>query len=169
MRRIGVVLLLVTLVTSIWYFFAYLTLWEWNRALIAGVLMVAAEVGLVAILLLSRLDSLSRRVADAGRAERIKARLEAAPSGSKSFAWLRDPNQMNVFIPVLLGAGVLASGLAWLVERIARLTSRSGDHHLAEQGPRRAGSPRGRVPRRRGPDRPAATAGHEVRKCAKRS
>ena len=126
MRRIGVLLLLVTLVTSIWYFFAYLTLWEWNRALIAGVLMVAAEVGLVAILLLSKLDSLSRRVADAGRAERIKARLEAAPSGSNSFAWLRDPNQTNVFIPVLLGAGVLASGLAWLVERIARLTSRSG-------------------------------------------
>ena len=44
---------------------------------------------------------------------------------------------MNVFIPVLLGAGVIASGLAWLVERIARLTSRSGTHHLAEQGPRR--------------------------------
>ena len=126
MRRIGVVLLLVTLVTTVWYFFAYLTRWEWNRALIAGVLMVAAEIGLVAILLLSRLDSLSRRVTEAGRAERIKSRLDAAPSDSKSFAWLRDPNQMNVFIPVLLGAGVLASGLAWLVERIARLTSRSG-------------------------------------------
>jgi len=126
-RRIGVLLLLVTLVTSIWYFFAYLTLWEWNRALIAGTLLVAAEVGLVAILLLSRLDSLGRRVAEADRSERIKARLEAAPTRSKSFAWLRDPSQMNVFIPVLLGAGVLASGLAWLVERIARLTSRSGN------------------------------------------
>ena len=127
MRRIGVVLLLVTLVTSIWYFFAYLTLWEWNRALIAGTLLVAAEVGLVAILLLSRLDRLGRRIDEAGRAERIKARLDAAPSTSTSFAWLRDPNRMNVFIPVLLGAGVLASGLAWIVERIARLTSRSGN------------------------------------------
>ena len=126
MRRIGVVLLLVTLVTTIWYFFAYLTWWEWNRALIAGVLMVAAEIGLVTILLLSRLDSLGRRVAEAGRAERIRSRLEAAPSTSTSFAWLRDPNRMNVFIPVLLGAGVVASGLAWLVERIARLASRSG-------------------------------------------
>jgi hypothetical protein len=126
MRRIGVVVLLVTLVTSIWYFFAYLTWWEWNRALIAGTLMIAAEIGLVTILLLSKLDTLGRRVAGADRAERIKARLEATPSTSKSFAWLRDPNQMNVFIPVLLGAGVIASGLAWLVERIARLTSRSG-------------------------------------------
>ena len=73
-------------------------------------------------------DRLGRRIDEAGRAERIKARLDAAPSsGSKSFAWLRDPNQMNVFVPVLLGAGVLASGLAWIVERIARLTSRSGN------------------------------------------
>jgi hypothetical protein len=127
MRRTGVVLLLVTLVTSIWYFFAYLTLWEWNRALIAGFLMVTAEVGLVAILLLARLDSLNRRIAETNRAERIKTRLEAAPSESKDFAWLRDPNQTYVFIPVLLGAGVVASGLAWLVERIARLTSRSGN------------------------------------------
>lgn len=126
MRRIGVVLLLITLVTSVWYFFAYLTWWEWNRAMIAGVLMVAAEIGLVTILLLSRLDRLNRRIGDASRAELIKARLDAAPTRSESFAWLRDPNQMNVFIPVLLGAGVIASGLAWLVERIARLTSRSG-------------------------------------------
>ena len=80
MRRIGVLLLLVTLVTSIWYFFAYLTLWEWNRALIAGTLLVAAEVGLVAIMLLSRLDSLGRRVAEADRSERIKARLEKPPA-----------------------------------------------------------------------------------------
>ena len=126
MRRIGVGLLLVTLVTSIWYFFGYLTRWEWNRAVIAGVLILAAEIGLVTILLLSRLDRLDRRVAEVGRAERIKARLDATPSRSTTFAWLRDPNQLNVFIPVLLGAGVLASGLAWLVERIARLTSRSG-------------------------------------------
>jgi hypothetical protein len=83
-------------------------------------------VGLVTFLLLSRLDRLSRRLAETSRAERIKGRLDAAPTRSKTFAWLRDPNQMNVFVPVLLGAGVVASGLAWLVERIARLTSRSG-------------------------------------------
>ena len=33
---------------------------------------------------------------------------------------------MSVFVPVLLGAGLIASGVAWLVERIARLTSRAG-------------------------------------------
>jgi hypothetical protein len=126
MRKIAVILLLVTLVTSVWYFFAYLTWWEWNRALVAGILLVAAEVGLLTIFVLSRLDRLGRRIADTSRAEQIRRRLDAAPTRSATFAWLRDPNRMNVFVPVLLGAGVIASGLAWLVERIARLTSRSG-------------------------------------------
>jgi hypothetical protein len=37
------------------------------------------------------------------------------------FAWLRDAqSRTSVFIPVLLGAGVLLSAAAWLVERIAR-------------------------------------------------
>jgi hypothetical protein len=126
-RRIAVVLLLVTLVTATWYFFAYLTWWEWNRALVAGILVLVAEIGLVTALVLSRLDRLGRQVADTTRQARIAARLDAAPpSRSSAFAWLREPQQMNVFVPVLLGAGILASGVAWLVERIARLTSRGG-------------------------------------------
>jgi hypothetical protein len=37
------------------------------------------------------------------------------------FAWLRAaPSRTSVFIPVLLGAGVLLSAAAWLVERVAR-------------------------------------------------
>jgi hypothetical protein len=39
------------------------------------------------------------------------------------FAWLRaSQSRTSVFIPVLLGAGVILSGLAWMVERIARAT-----------------------------------------------
>jgi hypothetical protein len=39
------------------------------------------------------------------------------------FAWLQESSsRTSVFIPVLLGAGVLLSGLAWLVERLARAT-----------------------------------------------
>jgi hypothetical protein len=125
-RRIAVVMLLVTLVTAAWYFFAYLVWWEWNRALIAGILLVAAEIGLVTTLLLSRLDRLGRQIADTSRAARIKTRLDAVPDRSQSFKWLRDPQQLGVFVPVLLGAGLLASGAAWVVERIARVTSRGG-------------------------------------------
>jgi hypothetical protein len=125
-RRTAVVVLLVTLVTAAWYFFAYLVWWEWNRAVIAGILLVVAEIGLVTILLLSRLDRIGRHGAEISRVERIKARLDAAPHTSRTLKWLRDPQQLGVFIPVLLGAGLLASGTAWVVARIARLTSRGG-------------------------------------------
>ena len=53
------------------------------------------------------------------RLERIRT---AAPPPRKTFAWLAKPEQMNVFVPVLMGAGVLLSGIAWLVERLARAT-----------------------------------------------
>ena len=49
---------------------------------------------------------------------------EAAPEPSKPFAWL-DPHdqRMGVFVPVLMGAGLVMSGLAWLIERLARRTA----------------------------------------------
>ena len=124
-RRIASVLLLATMATSAWYFFAYLVWWEWNRALIAGVLFVAAEVGFVTLLVFSRMDRVSRQIGGASREARVRARLDAAPSAARHFAWLRQPQQLSVFIPVLLGAGIVASGIAWLVERIARLTGHS--------------------------------------------
>jgi hypothetical protein len=124
-RRIASILLVATMATSAWYFFAYLVWWEWNRAIIAGVLFVAAEVGFVTLLVFSRVDRVSRQIADANREARVRARLDAAPNASRHFAWLRQPQQLNVFVPVLLGAGLIASGIAWLVERIARLTGRS--------------------------------------------
>jgi hypothetical protein len=55
----------------------------------------------------------------------VRARLDAAPNASRHFAWLRQPQQLNVFVPVLLGAGIVASGIGWLIERIARMTGRS--------------------------------------------
>ena len=45
-----------------------------------------------------------------------------APEPAKPFAWLTR-SQTNVFVPVLLGAGVVLSGLAWIVDRIARATA----------------------------------------------
>jgi hypothetical protein len=124
-RRIGVVLVSVTLVAAAWYFFAYLFWWEWNRALVAGIVMVGAEVALGTLFVVAKLDDLRRRVDTvSARTERIRAHLDAAPSSDGRFAWLVKTNGFNVFIPILLGAGVLISGLAWLVERIARFTQR---------------------------------------------
>ena len=112
--------------TAAWYFFAYLVWWEWNRALIAGVLFVAAEVGFVTLLVFSRIDRVSRQIADANREARVRVATRCrADALRRHFAWLRQPQQLSVFVPVLLGAGLIASGIAWLVERIARLTGRS--------------------------------------------
>ena len=125
-RRIGLAALLVVMAAAGWYVFVYLYRWEWNRALVSGIIFLAAEVGLLATLMLERLDKLGRRVENLDQAradERALRRLrEHAPEPARPFAWL-DRSQTNVFVPVLLGAGVVLSGLAWIVDRVARLTA----------------------------------------------
>jgi hypothetical protein len=131
-RRIGYLAMVVTLAASVYYFFAYLTRWEWNRALTAGVIFLAAEIGLFGALVLDRIGKLRTSltpVAPPGRREprpQVLARIrESAPAHRNYFAWLR-PDSTNVFVPVLLGAGVIVSGIAWVVERIARATGGRG-------------------------------------------
>jgi hypothetical protein len=125
-RRIALAALIVVMAAAGWYVFVYLYRWEWNRALLSGMIFLAAEVGLLAALVLDRLGRLNRRVDDIDQArvdERALRRLrENAPEPAKPFAWL-DRSQMNVFVPVLLGAGVVLSGLAWIVDRVARITA----------------------------------------------
>jgi hypothetical protein len=107
-----------------WYVFVYLYRWEWNRAIVAGVIFLAAEVALLGSMIINRLSALGRRVDALGEPdERVLRRLrDHAPEPAKPFAWL-ERNQTNVFVPVLLCAGVVLSGLAWVVDRIARLTA----------------------------------------------
>jgi hypothetical protein len=57
----------------------------------------------------------------------------ALPAGDTPailFPWLRDPDEpadrFGVFVPILMGAGILLSGAAWLVERFARAVNRTG-------------------------------------------
>lgn len=116
--RIGRAIGLVTLLASGFYLFLYLERWEWNRALISGVLFLAAEIGLIGAAILGRLRDA------AVRSPRSAARVRTAvrtsrPTPGKPFAWLRhDPTRLGVFVPILMGAGVLISALAWLVERV---------------------------------------------------
>ena len=57
-----------------------------------------------------------------------------APAPRTNFKWLMRPEHSNVFIPVLLGAGAVLSGLAWIVERVAKATAgRAAEHGLARQ------------------------------------
>ncbi|HEX5616101.1 MAG TPA: hypothetical protein VFZ83_13195 [Acidimicrobiia bacterium] len=134
-RRIAYLAVVVAAAASIWYFFLYLVRWEWNRALVSGIIFLAAEVALFGSLLLERLTKLrasideqlvvAKQAAKESRQPRpqVLARIHAAqPEPRNPFAWLR-PDSTNVFVPVLLGAGVVVSAIAWLVERIARATA----------------------------------------------
>lgn len=126
-RRIGAAIGAVTLVASGSYVFVYLYRWEWNRALISGVFFLAAELALATLLLSSRMQKLAADTAavrDEVREQRVLHHLRAtAPAPRDHFAWVNRSGQLNVFVPVLLGAGVLLSGLAWCVERLGRLTA----------------------------------------------
>ena len=117
------------------YLFVYLYRWEWHRALVAGVLFVAAEVALAAAAILDRLRAIESRL-DAGAAaapavalapgspETLARLQEAQPEARTNFDWLsRQSGEMSVFVPLLLGAGVVLSAIAWVVERVARATA----------------------------------------------
>lgn len=126
-RRIGLAAGMLTLMASGGYVFVYLYRWEWNRALVSGLIFVASEVALTSFLLSQRLRTTEAKLdALAGdRSSRALRRLEeTAPPARAGFAWLARAERTNVFVPVLLGAGVMLSALAWLVERLARATAR---------------------------------------------
>lgn len=110
------------------YVFIYLYRWEWNRAIMAGVLFIGAEIALAAALILERMRSLERKL-DAAAERRsgpssLDAIQETAPPPRRHFAWLSDQDKVGVFVPVLMGAGIVISGLAWAVERLASSTAR---------------------------------------------
>ncbi|MDP8993248.1 MAG: hypothetical protein M3N31_09410 [Actinomycetota bacterium] len=151
MRRLRYAVAGVAMAGSGVYLFVYLYRWEWHRAVIAGVLFLVAETALLGAVILERLRAIERRLdakgaeagstpseaseardgaaggagADAG-ADDILARLkDTAPEPKVNFEWLsKQPGEMSVFVPVLLGAGVVLSGVAWVVERLARVTAR---------------------------------------------
>jgi hypothetical protein len=134
---------LVVLVTSGIYLLVYLYRWEWNRALISGLFFVAAEVALATGALMRRMDRVERRVDDLGSGS---PDLGAEPperdvpvtEREHPFAWLQ-PDGLGVFVPVLLGIGVILSAIAYVVERVAGvsgtwMSDRSVDRRLAFVG-----------------------------------
>jgi hypothetical protein len=137
-RSLARLLMLFVAAVSGTYLVVYLYRWEWNRALISGLFFLAAEVAYVGSSLRAEIRGLRARI-DA---------LEATPDGNgraqpdtaaarpaRPFGWLRDSaSQTNVFVPVLLGAGVILSALAFVVERVAGIVARSlGDRSIARR------------------------------------
>lgn len=139
-RKIGMLGAIATLVASGAYVFIYLYRWEWNRAQVSAAIFVAAEVGLVGWLLADRLRKVERRLelnavsTLDNQHRRLQAIRSTAPPPRVGFAWLARSDSMSVFIPVLLGAGALLSGIAWVVERLARATAgRAAESGLARK------------------------------------
>lgn len=134
-RRVAAAFGLLALGASGLYVFVYLYRWEWNRAILSLGLFIAVEVALGVAMLLDRIGRIGATTnshIDAAVLARIE---QAAPEPGKPFAWL-DPAKSgtttSVFVPILMGAGVVLSGIAWLVERIASKTVRpSMEHGLA--------------------------------------
>jgi hypothetical protein len=142
-RRLSFVAVLGVLAASGAYALIYLFRWEWHRAIITALFFVAAEIGLGLGLILRRLarleqhlDELARRpMPNGGPVDpAVLARIqEAAPPSRKPFEWLESSStNLSVFLPFLLGVGALASGLAWVVEQLARRTTTPAlERHLA--------------------------------------
>ncbi|MBO2452916.1 hypothetical protein J4573_37900 [Actinomadura barringtoniae] len=123
------------------YLVVYLARWEWQRALMSGELLLVSLIVLLAVAGAHRLARLDRRLTEL--LERTdpapeRPRLAGVPAPASRpygtgddaptprFRWLEeDSESYGVFIPVLLGAGIVVTGLAALVERVASRFGRS--------------------------------------------
>jgi hypothetical protein len=122
-----------TLLGAGFYMIVSLNRWEWNRALFFGLIVVIAEVGLATGLILRRLSRLEYRTRV--DPEVMNALRETRPPSPDRFAWLRDTTtRPNVFITFIVGGGIVLSGGAWVIDRIASKTSSpQGEQKLGRQ------------------------------------
>lgn len=136
MARLGWLIGALTLSGCAGYIFVYLYRWEWDRALFVTMLFVAIEIALATAMVLRKLRTLEEAEEaprDAPRDTRILQLLEETRPKREHFAWLQDTSRLGVFITILLGAGLVASGLAWLADRVASNTAyRTLERRLAE-------------------------------------
>lgn len=142
MRRIAYVFGSLAAAGAGTYLVVYLYRWQWQRAMLMGVLLLVVEVLLLGIVLLGRLTRIEERLSAsdlrqrelAARQEDALARLRqpAVEREEARFRWLEDPaDRAYVFVPVLMVTGVVLSGLAWVVQRIASATARPAERRLA--------------------------------------
>lgn len=137
MRKLAWLVGVIALLGCGGYVFVYLYRWEWNRALMMAAFFIATEVALATALVMRSLGELrherDRRApaTDVTAAARLR---EAAPRRDH-FAWLGvNGDRTSVFITMVVGGGVLVSGLAWAIDRLASGTAgRRMEAQLAEQ------------------------------------
>ena len=133
MRIIGWLAGSATLIAAAIYMIVSLNRWEWNRALFFGLLLLIAEVGLATGLVLRKLAQLTRRQPYDPTIRGLVR--ESRPATPNRFQWMQDSTrEINVFITFLVGGGVLISGIAWVVDKVASKTSTpAGEIRLTRQ------------------------------------
>jgi hypothetical protein len=121
-----------TLLMGLIYMVVSLNRWEWNRALFFGLIVLIAEVGIAAALILRRLTRIEQAKLDPAILAILR---DTRPASPHRFGWLEESTtQMNVFITFLVGGGVLLSGLAWVADKIgAKTYTPAGEEKLAKQ------------------------------------
>ncbi|MGH9135307.1 MAG: hypothetical protein ACRDZZ_15315 [Ilumatobacteraceae bacterium] len=133
MRLIAWLAGVATLVAAAIYMIVSLNRWEWNRALFFGLVVLIAEVGLATGLIMRKLAQLAARQApDPAVLEVLR---DTRPPTPNRFSWLQESSRdLHVFITFLVGGGVLVSGIAWLVDKVAsKTTTPSGEARLARE------------------------------------
>jgi hypothetical protein len=122
-----------TLIGAVIYMVVSLNRWEWNRALFFGLIVLIAEVGLAAGLIL-------RKVTQQGQSRPYDPAIhsivrDSRPPTPNRFRWMQESaRDLNVFITFLVGGGVVISGVAWVVDKIASKTSTpAGEVRLTRQ------------------------------------
>jgi hypothetical protein len=101
------------------FMLVYLYRWEWNRAMICGLFFVAAELALASTAIMARLRKVEERLDDIGSRSAAPGPPSADDDRLGPFAWLQESHGETVFVPILLGVGVIISGIAWVIERVA--------------------------------------------------
>ena len=130
MKVIGWLAGVATLLAALFYMALSLNRWEWNRALFFGLIVVLAEIGLATGLILRKVSEVQRSGTGA-ESEVLQILRKNRPEPPERFAWLQ-PDRTNVFITFLVGGGVIVSGVAWLLDRVAsRTTTPAGEEQLA--------------------------------------
>jgi len=125
MRRIVRLITLAVLLISGLYAFIYLYRWEWNRAQFCVAVFIAGEVALVGMTIIERLNAMVERQEEQSPTAALDAIRASAPPMRRHFAWAdKQASQLNVFVPILLGLGLVLSALAALVEKLARATAK---------------------------------------------
>ncbi|MEU6350459.1 hypothetical protein ABZ896_14160 [Streptomyces sp. NPDC047072] len=119
-----------------YYMVLYLTRWEWQRALMSGVLLLVVEVFLATVVLLTRFSRLEQRMEQSeARVEEVRQRLQQTRGPHPNrFRWMSSAQMQEldgtqhtfVFVPVLMAAGAALSGIAMVLQKLAGATARPG-------------------------------------------